>query len=266
MVSQETITSIIISIVLSIIIPLLLIIFFKWKYKISLKVVIGGMITFLLFSQLIGGSLNAILFINETTSEILNQSWIYVPYVALMAGLLEETGRFIMLNFIYKKSRQWKDGLAFGIGHGGIETILILGISNFTMLTYANLINTGKFEDLFVNQEIKESLIPVQQQLIEASSALLYFGTFERICAIVIHIALSILILYGIKTGEKNILLYCVLIHALFNIPAGLFQKEIITNLFVLEGILGIISIFGVVFIIKSRSLFINANNSDKSF
>ena len=253
MVSQGTMAAMTTSMVLSIVIPLLLLIFAKWKYGISLKVVFAGMFTFILFAQVLEGVLNVVLFSNETAGSFLNKAWVYVPYGSLMAGLFEETGRFLVFTFMLKKAREWKDGLAFGIGHGGIESILVLGLSNVSMLIYAQMINAGTFEDLFVNEAMKESLLPIQEQLLGASASMFYLGIFERVCAITLHIALSILIVYGISKNRKRMLVYAILIHSVFNIPAALYQKGIITNSVVLEAIIAVFAVICAYFIVRSK-------------
>ena len=253
MVNQGTMTAMTTSMVLSAVIPLLLLIFCKWKYGISFKVVFAGVFTFILFAQILEGIVNVVMFSNETTGPVLNKTWVYVPYGSLMAGLFEETGRFLIFTFMLKKAREWKDGLAFGIGHGGIESILLLGLSNVTMLIYAQMINAGTFEDLFVNEAMKESLLPIREQLLESSSGMFYLGVFERICAIALHIALSILIVYGIRENRNRVLVYCILLHSVFNIPAALYQKGVITNSVGLEAIIAVFALICVSFIIRSK-------------
>src|SRR5699024_5551368 len=124
---------------------------------------------------------------------------VYVPYAVLTAGVFEEAGRYIMMILVLKNYREWRDGLAFGIGHGGMESILILGLSNLTMIIYAMQINAGTFEQLLTNETVKQALIPIKEQLITASPLMTALGPIERICAIALHIALSILVLYAIK-------------------------------------------------------------------
>ena len=46
-------------------------------------------------------------------------------------GLLEETGRYIVLRYLFSKDQQKNISISYGIGHGGIESILI----GFTVLS-----------------------------------------------------------------------------------------------------------------------------------
>ena len=48
-------------------------------------------------------------------------------YGGLMAGVFEETGRYVSFKWFLKKETRIQDGLSYGIGHGGIEAMLIVG-------------------------------------------------------------------------------------------------------------------------------------------
>lgn len=45
--------------------------------------------------------------------------------LGLSAGLFEEITRFIALRYWAKDARNWRDGLMFGAGHGGMEAMLV---------------------------------------------------------------------------------------------------------------------------------------------
>jgi uncharacterized membrane protein YhfC len=46
-------------------------------------------------------------------------------YGGLAAGSFEELGRFILFTWLLKKYRDYKSGISFGIGWGGIEAVLL---------------------------------------------------------------------------------------------------------------------------------------------
>ncbi|RFU63065.1 YhfC family intramembrane metalloprotease [Bacillus sp. V59.32b] len=258
MVKTESMISLIISIAIAIIIPIVLTVYFKKKYKISLKVLLVGALTFFLFVQVLEGLVPFVVFNNGPASSLLENPWAYMLYGGLMAGIFEETGRFLMFSFLLKKYRECKDGLAFGLGHGGLESVMIVGITNITMLAYAFMINNGTFDKLLINQQTKDALQPVKQQLISEPSYLYLLGGIERISAIAFQIALSLLVLYAVKENKKVYLLYAIGIHALLNFPAALYQKDVITNIFIIEIFYVFIAVGAIMWIRKSRKLFSN--------
>ena len=56
-------------------------------------------------------------------------SYAFLAFSALTAGLFEETGRWLGYRFLIKKERSWRVGVMYGLGHGGIESILLVGIN-----------------------------------------------------------------------------------------------------------------------------------------
>ncbi|MBL2231144.1 YhfC family intramembrane metalloprotease, partial [Klebsiella pneumoniae] len=85
---------------------------------------------------------------------------------------------------------------AYGIGHGGIESILIGGFSALQALIFANSINDGSFARLI---EQKPELSILQDMLIQQPAYLYFLGSLERIMALVLQIAFTMLVLYAVK-------------------------------------------------------------------
>ncbi|WP_029269092.1 YhfC family intramembrane metalloprotease [Virgibacillus alimentarius] len=256
MVSQITITVLIITMCLSVLIPIFLFFLFKKKYDISMKVVLFGALTFILFVQILEGIINGYILNSATMASFIENAWVFIPYTVFMAGIFEEVGRYIMMRFALKRYRKWKDGLAFGIGHGGVESIFILGLSNLSMIIFAFQINAGTFDQLLTNDSIKEVLMPIKEQLIAASPYMMMLGPVERLCAIALHIALSILVLYGVKSKKIQYLVYAVLAHAVFNLPAAFYQAGLLSNVLIIELLTVLFTIIILIFVFRSGNWF----------
>lgn len=255
LVSSLTVSSIIVSLIIAVGTPVALLIIFKKKLDISIKVFLFGVLTFFIFAQVLEGLLHSyFLVFNESTKSLLENTWLFMLYGGLMAGIFEETGRFIIMKYALKKYREWKDGLAFGLGHGGIEAILLVGMNNIILIVLAFMINNGTY-DTFVKGEAVQAFGPLYEQLTSLAPTIFLLGGVERLCAMAIHIGLSILVLYGIRNGKKIFLLYAILIHAVIDFPAALYQKGII-NIFAVEGYLLLLAAGFFVWIVKSRKLF----------
>lgn len=137
------------SILFAIGLPVVLAVLFKKKFGISLYVLLIGMATFLVFALILENIPHMyFLTLNSTTSEWLKNPWMYMLYGGLMAGLFEETGRLVMMKYVLKKYSDWKDGLSFGLGHGGFEAAVLVGISSISSLVMAIMINNGSFDSL----------------------------------------------------------------------------------------------------------------------
>lgn len=107
--------------------------------------------------------------------------WIYGLFLGLTAGLAEETARWIALRYLLKGKHTLEHGLAFGLGHGGIEAMLLVGLN---MIAGAVMMLTGH-----------------AAQFPAAPGSVLVAGA-ERLFAMAFHVGASLLILYGVRTGR----------------------------------------------------------------
>lgn len=62
-----------------------------------------------------------------------------------MAGLFEETGRFLAMRYVLKKEHgNAHNALMYGAGHGGLEMFVILSLGMINNLIYSVMINLGR--------------------------------------------------------------------------------------------------------------------------
>ena len=102
------------------------------------------------------------LFIKSESNNInlaLVQPIIYSLYGGLMAGIFEETGRYFSFKWFLKKENRIQDGVSYGIGHGGIEAMLIVGTTYLNNLIFSILINQGWIEKLGLSAELEETVV-----------------------------------------------------------------------------------------------------------
>lgn len=254
MVDSSTIISLITATVLCFLFPPAIAAWFKIKYKISLKPVFTGVAVFILFALI----LEQIMHYFVIKKGLITGTVLISVYGALAAGIFEEGGRLIAYSTLLKGKNEWKDGIAYGIGHGGIETILIGGFSYLNNLIYSYLINNGMFDAVYgtqLTQEQLSQLKAVKEVLVGLSWTTVMIGICERIFAFGLQIAFSLIVLYAVRKHKYIFALAAVLLHALVDFPVALFQMGIL-NLYAVESIIFVIFIAAVIFIIKSRKLF----------
>lgn len=142
------------------------------------------------------------------------------PVGSFSAGLFEETGRLVVMLLLMKAFRRWIDGVSFGLGHGGIEAILLVAMANVNNLVLASLINAGQW-DTIAQALPPEAAEQLHTALTETVPALFLLGGVERLAAITLHIACSLIVLAGIAHGRKLIAwIAAVLLHGTFNLVA----------------------------------------------
>lgn len=168
---------------------------------------------------------------------ILASPVLYTLYAALAAGIFEETGRLFCFKVLLKKREKSDCAVAYGIGHGGIEVVLILGMTYLFMLLAVLGVDFG-------SEATNEQMI-VAAGSISLSAACITM--FERISAMMLHIGLSMLVFIAARE-KKYIYLYplAILIHAMIDAPAALYQYQVLHSLVVVESvafIMGIVSL-----------------------
>ncbi len=143
-------------------------------------------------------------------------------FLGITAAVFETFGRFMVFKWMLKKRRSYGDGLMAGLGHGAIEAILITGITYINNLIYSFMINLN-LKDMLLNSAPSASSAQASIEagingLISSPPYLFLYAGWERAMVIVIHIALSMLVLEGIR--RKQTIRYClfaVLFHGLLD-------------------------------------------------
>ncbi|ERI91489.1 hypothetical protein HMPREF1982_03133 [Clostridiales bacterium oral taxon 876 str. F0540] len=246
----------IISAVVSVLLPVILFVYFRKKYNISMKVLGAGILTFMIFSQV----LEKLMHMAVIKSNLFPTPLAFAVYGALAAGIFEETGRFIVMKLFLKDNREWKDGIAFGIGHGGIEAILIGAMMNVQYIMISQMINNNTFNQSVLdkagsNPSIIQSMLTLHDTLVNTAPILFSLGALERIFALIIHIGASVLILYAVKNKKLAYLFLAIFIHALIDFFPALAQAGFMGTVQV-ELVLAVFAVLILIFIIKSKKIF----------
>lgn len=204
------------SLLISIGLPILISIFLIIKSKTFFKPIFIGVLTFLIFQVFTRVYLIQEILPTQVWYILFTYQYpiLYVFLLSFTAGLFEECGRYIMMKF-FIKSANIKTAIAFGIGHGGIEAILFVGIA--LIMTNPNLID----------------------------SASLWMSGIERLGAMIIHITFSVLVYQAVYRGKRWNVLISIFAHTLVNfISVYLMMNGV--NLWVVEGILIIMALIGL--------------------
>jgi len=259
MVSTFTILALCLSLLGCLVFPIVLCIVFMRKNHPGALPLIMGIVVFIVFVLILEQLMHYVVLsaIPATKALLGNNPWLFATYGALAAGIFEETGRFLAFTFFLKKKREWKHGIAYGIGHGGIEAVLIAAPAVFSNLVYAFMINSDLFDAVAksVPKASFDLMMQTKDALIAQPSWMFALGGFERICAITIQIALSVLVLYAVTRKKYIFVGLAILLHAALDFPAALAQRGMVPMLAV-EGIVAVFAVASLIFILKSRKLF----------
>lgn len=204
-VGAGTFAGIIFSLCISIALPVVLLIVVHKKTKARMAMAVIGAATFFLFAMVLEQILHAVV-LGVGGECITGNIWIYGLYGGLAAGLFEEVGRFVAMRFAMKKQLNLPNALMYGVGHGGIEAILIVGLASVSNLVTSIMINAGTLEASLgaLDQATKEATLTQLSALWTTPSYQFFLSGIERIVAVTLHIALSVLVFQAVKLGKKR--------------------------------------------------------------
>ncbi|MBP1154304.1 MULTISPECIES: YhfC family intramembrane metalloprotease [unclassified Paenibacillus] len=257
MIQQITITGMFIQLLISVLIPIALIIFVKKKNSFRWKSFFVGAAVFIIFVQILEKIPHLIMIDSTGTSlKWTANPYLFALYGGLAAGIFEELGRYLGYRWLLRKHElQRKDGLSYGLGHGGIEAVLIGGGLAISSMVMAFAINAGTFEQLVGHKAPAEQVAQFKEQLMNRDFWYYVLGGVERSFALFIQIGLSLLVLLGVIHNQFKYVVLSIAVHALINFFAALFQAGVIHNVWLVEAIFFIAAVIAIGFIKKSKKL-----------
>lgn len=155
-----------------------------------------------------------------------NHLFLYAFVLAFTAGLFELAGRFAVAKLMGKKLTCQRS-LAAGMGHGGIEAIILVGMAYINNLVYIAMINNGTFDSMVAEVVAAgvdaSQLHMLKETLLTTSPALFLLGGFERLLTMFCHAGMTMIVCWGIHTGKAGkCALVCLGIHTLLDLTAGI--------------------------------------------
>ena len=227
---------------LTVIIPIAIALIWKfWKHE-KFTTILVGAVTFVLFALILEKTIqNALVFPttmglpDHAASQFINaRPILWALVLGLFPGVFEETGRFMAFKTVLRNRRNRETSISYGIGHGGIEVILVLGINYIVYIVYAVMINTGTFQGI-IDQVAEQA--PFQEEAIRAladqlavfSFADIGTGMFERVFAFLFHVGASILVFYAARDkGRFWLYPLAILLHTALDSLAGLNMAKVV--------------------------------------
>jgi len=265
MIGSEAFAGIGIMIAGGFILPVVICIWWLLTKKEKITTVLIGAATWFVFAVLLETIPKYFLF-NPATSlgkSIAGNVALYTVIGALMAGIFEETGRLVAFKTVLRKSTNKETGISHGIGHGGFEAIFLLVVTGIQYITYASMINSGAFQTVVdiastAGADVSSlEALPSQIMAITPMSGVL--SVVERAFAILLHIGLSILVFNAARRSKIGYYFLAVLLHALYDVPAALYQTGVL-NIYIVEVMIAIYSV--LFFVIVYRTLYKRDDNN----
>ena len=223
------------------------------RMVLSLRNVALGAGVLVLFALVLEGAMHwYILKHNPVTSAWLRtHAWGFVVYAAGAAALFEETGRFLAMRLFAKRTGDPGTAVAYGIGHGGVEAILVGALAQMASLFMAVMLNFGRLDAMLAYSIPPAALVKLHASYAHLDFATALVGGMERVCALLIQIALSLLVWRAVSRKEARWFFLALAAHAGVDCLGAMYQKEMI-SLFATESIAAAIgAVLLVFFLVK---------------
>ena len=264
-VGSQAFVSLALGAALGILLPLGIALLWVRKKHEPFKTVLVGAVIFFLFVTILEKPIQALVITGEhPVAAFLNANpvwWALV--VGLFPGVFEETGRLFAFKAILKNRKNRETAISYGVGHGGMEVIMLLGVNYAAYLAYAAMINSGTFGTVIEQAAAKapeqaETLRTLAQQLSGLTIGGVGLGLLERGFAFLFHIGASILVFYACR-DRRRFWLYplAIVLHTALDFIAGLTIAKVVTiPTLALEGIIGVFAVLvfcGAYFLLYRR-------------
>lgn len=243
------VVALVVAIVFDILYPLVLAVIARRRLSVSWRYFAYGALIFFLFQLMsrvpIVIVIQRAIALQLQASPVFLYSWLGI--LALTAGLFEEVGRYVGYRWLMRREEKtWNKAVMYGLGHGGLESALLVGGSG--LLTLINLL---VLSSIGLNVIPPAQRVVVVQQLAAINAQPAWFpllGAWERLWTVPVQVALSVLVLQVFRRGNISWLWLAILAHTVVDfVTIGVLQllgpNKISTSLLVEL----IVAVFGVI-------------------
>ena len=201
----------------------------KKRWQFSIKLFLVGLIGFALPVMIIEGPINAVVLSGFAHSS----KWFTIIYGGLMAGLVEETTRYVVFKVLEKRRNlKTSDIVAYGFGHGLSEFILLGVMGLLTNIIVLQAIHSGQASQL------PSSLLVSQVK--QLTGFVVVMSLFERLVALLLQVLLTVWDFLAVTKHKLSFYFWAILLHATIDFLAGAYQQGIVRNILLIEVMLAI--------------------------
>jgi len=260
--NPQLIVSYLIAIAIDILFPLLLALWVWRKYRVRWKFFLYGALVFLVCQLLT--RVPAIQVIQYLLRDKLQASpplligWLAIA--AVTAGLFEEVGRYLGYRFLWRKEgKSWERGVMYGVGHGGLESMLLVGGLAIMGLVNAIALSSMDVSQLPVTGEQLAQIQAAKAQIEALPWWLPLVGGIERVFAMSVQVSLSVLVLQCFLQKSLKWLWIAIGYHTLVDWVAPLLNHFIGTGkgmgpgVLWVEAVVAIFALFSLFLILRLR-------------
>jgi uncharacterized membrane protein YhfC len=181
--------------------------------------------------------------------ELGNGIWPFAIVFGLSAGVFEESARYIFMSFLMKVRKNWRNGLMFGAGHGGIEAFIFGALAFYSFLQAAAL--RGMDTSGLGTPEQVARIDAFVETFWSYPWYLHIAGAIERISAMTFHIAATLIVLRGVQRRNPLWIIPAMSAHGAINAVAlyGITAWDVMPTEIAL--LVGAVGFAGIIFLLR---------------
>lgn len=254
-----TVLAFIVSLIVQVSYPLAVAICYRRRTRAPWQVYIYGVAIFATFQLFTWLPLSAYLDVvvgSHLASE--TEAFIWLLTLALITSAVEEAGRWLGYRYLFPRggyALNWRNGVMYGLGHGSLETLLLIaGLTFVNLLAYIALSQMAPEALLYeVGVGASPAFREALQSIVNTSWSQPLIVAWERVLALPHQVAWSLLVMSSLAWRQKRWFGFAVLYHAsVAVIIPGLAR---LLGFAVAEGVNMILAVFSVWIILRLRTI-----------
>lgn len=150
-----------------------------------------------------------------------NHLLVYALGLAFTAGLFELSGRYAGARLL-RNNLTFRRAVVMGLGHGGIEAMILTGISYVSNIAFLVTMMTGSLDARIAGLTAAgtdvSGLIAMRETMLSTGVGMFLLAGLERILAMICHTCMTTMVCCGVVKGKAGkMCLGCLAIHFLLD-------------------------------------------------
>lgn len=214
-VSPVAMAGMVFSLIIAIGVPVALCVAAKRRLGAKMSALVTGASVFAVFVLGLESLLHRVVLGSAFGTTITENVWLYAAYGGLAAAVFEEFGRLFAMKLCMKRTLTRENAIMYGVGHGGLEAVLIVGLAYISNIATAIMINSGALAGQLAALDAATAEATVKQlaALWETAPGDFFLAGVERLSAITLHICLSYFVYRAVRYGEKRYFALALVLH-----------------------------------------------------
>jgi uncharacterized membrane protein YhfC len=214
-----TVIAFIISIVLQVGFPLAVSIYYRRRTRAPWQIFLYGGVVYAVFQLFTW--LPVSVYLDVAVGEVVQSelgAFVWLLAMALLTSLIEEAGRWWGFRYLFARRNyrlNWRNGVMYGLGHGSVETLLL--ISGLTFINLLAYIVLSQLDLASITQslgaEASPALLDALQSIVNTAWWQPPIVAFERMLALAHQVAWSLLVMQSLVSRQKRWFGFAVLYH-----------------------------------------------------